>query len=81
MAGKTQRHAAIMEIIGGVDVASQEQLRSLLAERGMKVTQAELISSFLFLAGLGLWIWLTRRKKAPGTVSARPPRPDGTKKA
>lgn len=42
MAGKTQRHAAIMEIIGGVDVASQEQLRSLLAERGMKVTQATL---------------------------------------
>lgn len=42
MAGKTQRHAAIMEIIGGVDVASQEQLRSLLAERGMQVTQATL---------------------------------------
>ena len=42
MAGKTQRHAAIMEIIGGVDVASQEQLRSLLAERGMRVTQATL---------------------------------------
>lgn len=42
MAGKTQRHAAIMEIIGGVDVASQEQLRSLLAERGVKVTQATL---------------------------------------
>ena len=42
MAGKTQRHAAIMEIIGGVDIASQEQLRSLLAERGMRVTQATL---------------------------------------
>ena len=48
---------------------------------GMRVTQAELISSCLFLAGLGLWIWLTNRKTAQKTVSARPPRPPDTPKA
>jgi prolipoprotein diacylglyceryl transferase len=32
---------------------------------GMTVTQAEVISSILFLFGLGLWIWLTRRAKKP----------------
>lgn len=42
MAGKTERHTSIMEIIGASDVASQEQLRSLLAQRGVRVTQATL---------------------------------------
>lgn len=28
-------------------------------------TQAEVISSLLFLSGLGLWIWLTRRARKP----------------
>ena len=42
MAGKTERHAAILEIIGAADVASQEQLRGLLAQRGVRVTQATL---------------------------------------
>ena len=42
MAGKTERHAAILELIGATDVASQEQLRTLLARRGVRVTQATL---------------------------------------
>jgi transcriptional regulator of arginine metabolism len=42
MAGKTARHATILEIIGAEDVASQEQLRTLLARRGVRVTQATL---------------------------------------
>jgi transcriptional regulator of arginine metabolism len=42
MAGKTARHAAILEIIGASHVSSQEQLRSLLARRGVRVTQATL---------------------------------------
>jgi transcriptional regulator of arginine metabolism len=42
MAGKTERHTTILEIIGATDVASQEQLRELLASRGVRVTQATL---------------------------------------
>ena len=42
MAGKTERHAAILEIIRATDVASQEQLRGQLARRGVRVTQATL---------------------------------------
>jgi transcriptional regulator of arginine metabolism len=42
MAGKNERHAAILEIIAADDVASQEQLRTLLARRGVRVTQATL---------------------------------------
>ena len=42
MAGKTQRQAAILELIGAHDVASQEDLRRLLETRGVSVTQATL---------------------------------------
>jgi transcriptional regulator of arginine metabolism len=42
MARKTERHAAILELIGAHHVASQEELRKLLEERGVSVTQATL---------------------------------------
>ena len=42
MATKTERHAAILDLIGAHDVASQEGLRKLLHRRGVSVTQATL---------------------------------------
>jgi transcriptional regulator of arginine metabolism len=42
MAHKTERHAAILELIGANDVASQEELRKLLQKRGVSATQATL---------------------------------------
>lgn len=42
MARKTERQAAILELIGEQTVASQEELRKLLAGRGLSVTQATL---------------------------------------
>lgn len=42
MANKTERHAAILELIGAHDVASHEQLRGLLSARGIAATQATL---------------------------------------
>lgn len=42
MAQKTERHAAILALIGEHDVASQEELRVLLEGRGVSVTQATL---------------------------------------
>jgi transcriptional regulator of arginine metabolism len=39
---KTQRHAAILKIVGSATVASQEQLRERLKEAGFDVTQATL---------------------------------------
>ena len=42
MAQKTERQAAILQLIGAHDVASQEHLRQLLADRGVSVTQATL---------------------------------------
>lgn len=42
MAHKTERQAAILELIGSQDVGSQEQLRALLAARAIQVTQATL---------------------------------------
>lgn len=42
MARKSERHALILELIGASDVASQEGLRTLLATRGVSVTQATL---------------------------------------
>ena len=42
MAHKTERQAAILELISAHDVASQEELRGLLAGRGVSVTQATL---------------------------------------
>lgn len=42
MANKAERQAAILELIGAQDVASQEDLRGLLRRRGISVTQATL---------------------------------------
>jgi transcriptional regulator of arginine metabolism len=42
MAHKTERHAAILQLIASNDVASQEALRQLLEQRGVSVTQATL---------------------------------------
>ena len=42
MAHKTERQTAILQLIGAHDVASQEHLRQLLADRGVSVTQATL---------------------------------------
>lgn len=42
MAHKTERHAAILELIGAHQVGSQEELRALLEKRGISVTQATL---------------------------------------
>jgi transcriptional regulator of arginine metabolism len=39
---KTQRHAAILRLVGRETVASQEQLRELLQSEGFDVTQATL---------------------------------------
>lgn len=42
MASKTERHAAILQLIRAHDVASQEELRKLLQRGGVSVTQATL---------------------------------------
>ena len=42
MANKRERHAAILELVQSVPVASQEDLRVLLKERGWDVTQSTL---------------------------------------
>jgi transcriptional regulator of arginine metabolism len=42
LARKTERHAAVLELIGAHQVASQEELRKLLGKRGIDVTQATL---------------------------------------
>lgn len=42
MAHKTERHAAVLELIGSHHVGSQEELRALLQKRGTSVTQATL---------------------------------------
>jgi transcriptional regulator of arginine metabolism len=42
MANKSARHAAILELIGGHIVGSQEDLRQRLLHRGIAVTQATL---------------------------------------
>jgi transcriptional regulator of arginine metabolism len=39
---KLQRHSAILEVVRGQRVSSQEALRELLVERGFEVTQATL---------------------------------------
>lgn len=39
---KTQRHAALLKIVGSATVASQEQLRERLKDAGFDVTQATL---------------------------------------
>lgn len=40
MAQKTERHAAVLELIGAHQVGSQEELRLLLGQRGIDATQA-----------------------------------------
>lgn len=42
MAGKRERHALILELIDGRPVATQEDLRRLLRQRGLEVTQSTL---------------------------------------
>ena len=42
MANKRERHAIILELVQGRSVASQEDLRKLLLERGCDVTQSTL---------------------------------------
>src|SRR5687768_4163849 len=42
MAQKTERHAAVLALIGSHHVGSQEELRSLLNQQGISVTQATL---------------------------------------
>jgi transcriptional regulator of arginine metabolism len=42
LAQKTERHAAVLELIGAHQVGSQEELRLLLGKRGIDVTQATL---------------------------------------
>ena len=42
MAHKIERHTSILQLIGAHDVSSQEELKSLLRERGVSVTQATL---------------------------------------
>jgi transcriptional regulator of arginine metabolism len=42
MARKVERQGEILQLIGAHDVASQEELKTLLRERGMSVTQATL---------------------------------------
>ena len=42
MAHKTERHAAILQLIAAHDVASQEALKRLLEKHGVSVTQATL---------------------------------------
>ena len=66
VAGKTQRHAAILELVQEHDVASQEELRSLLASRGTSVTQATLSRD---LRELGI-------VRVPGEEGARYARPE-----
>ena len=42
MARKAERHAEILQLIGAHDVASHEDLKRLLRQRGVSVTQATL---------------------------------------
>jgi transcriptional regulator of arginine metabolism len=42
MAGKRERHGVILELIDGRPVATQEDLRRLLRQRGLDVTQSTL---------------------------------------
>jgi transcriptional regulator of arginine metabolism len=61
MSNKQQRQQAILQLIGAHQVASQEELKSLLAERGLVVTQATLSRD---LRDLGV-------VRAPGDDGAR----------
>ena len=42
MTGKRERHAVILELVDGRPVATQEDLRRLLRQRGLEVTQSTL---------------------------------------
>ena len=66
MVRKTERHAAILQLIRAHDVASQEELRKLLQQRGVSVTQATLSRD---LRELGV-------VRVPGDEGARYAMPD-----
>lgn len=66
MAQKTERHAAVLELIGAHQVGSQEELRKLLGKRGIDVTQATLSRD---LRELGV-------VRVPGDEGARYARPE-----
>lgn len=63
---------ALYLMLNGIERFFIEKIRvnNEITFLGMRVTQAELISSLLFLTGLVLWIWLTRRKKEGIPTSA-----------
>ena len=66
MASKAERQALILELIGGQDVASQEELRALLLRRGVSATQATLSRD---LRELGV-------ARVPGANGSRYARPE-----
>ena len=61
MSNKQQRQNAILQLIGSHHIASQEELKQLLAERGVAVTQATLSRDFRELGVV----------RAPGDDGAR----------
>ena len=66
---KATRQAAILELIEGQDVTSQEQLRALLRERGIEATQATLSRD---LRDLGLIKGPPDGAYRPGTSAPAP---------
>jgi prolipoprotein diacylglyceryltransferase len=74
---------ALYLMLNGIERFFIEKIRvnNEISFLGMQMTQAELISALLFLAGLGLWIWLTARKKTLVATSATRSRLPGGKKA
>jgi transcriptional regulator of arginine metabolism len=65
MANRPERHRAILQVIDEHAVASQEELKTLLGERGWQVTQATLSRD---LRDLGI----VRRPSAEGARYVRP---------
>ncbi len=69
---------ALYLMLNGLERFFIEKIRvnTTLNFLGMQITQAELISSLLFITGLVLWIWLFRREKnKKSTITAvRPDR-------
>ena len=74
---------ALYLMLNGIERFFIEKIRvnNQISFLGMQMTQAELISAMLFLAGLGLWIWLTTRKKTQARTSASPSRLPADRKA
>lgn len=69
MARKADRQAAILELIGAHDVASQEDLRRLLDRRGVSVTQATLSRDLRELGVVRVPGEAGARYALPGTVA------------